>query len=193
MSKSGVFAHFGSKQELQLATIAVAAQRFYGEVVAPALVEEEGRARLTAYCQRYLDYLERKIFTGGCFWAAAASEFDDRPGCPSATASAPASQLGCASSSAKRPSPGSRVPPTSPSRSIRSVSAQTRARGCWPTSAPSLGRERRSSASCPSPRRLASLLATQQVARKEGQLICNERLVHGAVVDVEVIHARVGS
>lgn len=80
MSKSGVFAHFGSKQELQLATIAVAAQRFYGEVVAPALVEEEGRARLTAYCQRYLAYLERKVFAGGCFWAAAASEFDDRPG-----------------------------------------------------------------------------------------------------------------
>jgi AcrR family transcriptional regulator len=80
MSKSGLFAHFGSKEELQLATIQAAAERFYGEVVAPALAQEEGYARLRAYCQRYLDYLEREVFAGGCFWAAAAAEFDDRPG-----------------------------------------------------------------------------------------------------------------
>jgi AcrR family transcriptional regulator len=80
MSKSGLFAHFGSKEELQLATIDAAAQRFYGEVVAPALTRAEGCPRLTAYCQLYIDYLERGVFAGGCFWAAAATEFDDRPG-----------------------------------------------------------------------------------------------------------------
>jgi AcrR family transcriptional regulator len=80
MSKSGLFAHFGSKEDLQLATIDAAAARFYGEVVAPAQQEREGYPRLTAYCERYLDYLERKVFAGGCFWAAAAAEFDDRPG-----------------------------------------------------------------------------------------------------------------
>jgi AcrR family transcriptional regulator len=80
MSKSGLFARFGSKEDLQLATIDAAAQRFYGEVVAPALAHEDGQARLTAYCQRYIDYLERGVFAGGCFWAAAGSEFDDRPG-----------------------------------------------------------------------------------------------------------------
>jgi AcrR family transcriptional regulator len=80
MSKSGLFAHFGSKEELQLATIEAAAARFFEEVVAPAQREHEGVARLRAYCERYLDYLERKVFPGGCFWAAVATEFDDRPG-----------------------------------------------------------------------------------------------------------------
>jgi AcrR family transcriptional regulator len=80
MSKSGLFAHFGSKEELQLATIEAAAARFFDEVVAPAQSEPEGHARLRAYCERYLDYLQRKVFAGGCFWAAAAAEFDDRPG-----------------------------------------------------------------------------------------------------------------
>ncbi|HEY7934922.1 MAG TPA: TetR/AcrR family transcriptional regulator [Solirubrobacteraceae bacterium] len=80
MSKSGLFAHFGSKQELQIATIQVAAARFYGEVIAPTLGEPEGPARLRGYCESYLDYMQREVFTGGCFWAAVASEFDDRPG-----------------------------------------------------------------------------------------------------------------
>jgi AcrR family transcriptional regulator len=80
MSKSGLFAHFGSKEELQLATIEAAAARFLREVIAPAQREPEGAARLRAYCEGYLDYLQRKVFAGGCFWAAAAAEFDDRPG-----------------------------------------------------------------------------------------------------------------
>jgi AcrR family transcriptional regulator len=80
MSKSGLFAHFGSKEELQLATIDAAAARFFAEVVAPAQAKPEGLPRLRAYCARYIDYLERKVFAGGCFWAAAAAEFDDRPG-----------------------------------------------------------------------------------------------------------------
>jgi AcrR family transcriptional regulator len=80
MSKSGLFAHFGSKEELQIATAEAAAARFYAEVVAPAQSEPEGAARLRAYCVAYIDYLERDVFPGGCFWASAAAEFDDRPG-----------------------------------------------------------------------------------------------------------------
>lgn len=80
MSKSGVFAHFGSKEDLQLATIEAAAKRFFEAVLAPAQAEGEGRERLRAYCEGYLEYLEREVFAGGCFWAAAGAEFDDRPG-----------------------------------------------------------------------------------------------------------------
>jgi AcrR family transcriptional regulator len=80
MSKSGLFAHFGSKEELQVATAEAAAARFYAEVVAPAQREPEGAARLRGYCAAYIDYLERGVFPGGCFWASAAAEFDDRPG-----------------------------------------------------------------------------------------------------------------
>jgi AcrR family transcriptional regulator len=80
MSKSGLFAHFGSKEELQLATLESAAGRLLAEVIVPAQHEPEGAPRLRAYGERFIDYLERKVFAGGCFWAAAASEFDDRPG-----------------------------------------------------------------------------------------------------------------
>ncbi|HSZ12631.1 MAG TPA: TetR/AcrR family transcriptional regulator [Solirubrobacteraceae bacterium] len=80
MSKSGLFAHFGSKEELQLAIVEAAGARFFNEVLVPAQREHEGAARLRAYCEAYIDYLERKVFAGGCFWAAAAAEFDDRPG-----------------------------------------------------------------------------------------------------------------
>jgi AcrR family transcriptional regulator len=80
MSKSGLFAHFGSKEELQLATVDAAAARFVTEVVLPAQAEPEGLARLRAYCELHVSYLERQVFAGGCFWAAASAEFDDRPG-----------------------------------------------------------------------------------------------------------------
>jgi AcrR family transcriptional regulator len=80
MSKSGLFAHFGSKEELQLATLQAAAQRFLEAVVLPAQAAEAGAPRLRAYCERYVDHLEGSVFSGGCFWAAAATEFDDRPG-----------------------------------------------------------------------------------------------------------------
>jgi len=80
MSKSGLFAHFGSKQDLQLAAVQEAAGRFYEAVVAPAADAPEGMPRLRAYCERWLDYLEGEVFAGGCFWAAATAEFDDRPG-----------------------------------------------------------------------------------------------------------------
>jgi AcrR family transcriptional regulator len=80
MSKSGLFGHFGSKEELQLATIDEAGRRFVREVVEPALEAEKGSARLRALCDRYLSYLERRVFPGGCFWAAATIEFDGKPG-----------------------------------------------------------------------------------------------------------------
>ncbi|HVE68279.1 MAG TPA: TetR/AcrR family transcriptional regulator [Solirubrobacteraceae bacterium] len=80
MSKSGLFAHFGSKQELQLATVQAAAQRFVAGVIEPAQAAPEGLPRLRRYCELYVDHMERRAFPGGCFWAAAAAEFDDRPG-----------------------------------------------------------------------------------------------------------------
>ena len=80
MSKSGLFAHFGSKQELQLATVDAAARRFVTNVVEPAQAAEAGLPRLRRYCELYLDHMERSAFPGGCFWSAAATEFDDRPG-----------------------------------------------------------------------------------------------------------------
>jgi AcrR family transcriptional regulator len=80
MSKSGLYAHFGSKEELQLATIESAARRFVSAVVEPTLPEPEGAPRLRALCESYIAYLERRVFPGGCFWGAVTSEFDGRPG-----------------------------------------------------------------------------------------------------------------
>jgi len=80
MSKSGLFGHFGSKEELQLATVEAAARRFVHDVVEPALGKREGAPRLRALCEGYVSHLERRVFPGGCFWAAATTEFDGRPG-----------------------------------------------------------------------------------------------------------------
>src|SRR5947209_15425720 len=71
MSKSGLFAHFGSKEELQLAAIEAAGQRFLEAVVRPGLEAERGYPRLMAICRLWLDYVERQVFPGGCFFAAA--------------------------------------------------------------------------------------------------------------------------
>jgi AcrR family transcriptional regulator len=80
MSKSGLFGHFGSKEELQLATVDEAARRFAEEVAQPTVAEPEGAPRLRALCDRYLAHVEERVFAGGCFWAAASIEFDGRPG-----------------------------------------------------------------------------------------------------------------
>ena len=80
LSKSGLFAHFGSKQELQLATVAAAADRFRAAVVEPVLEIEDGAPRLRAMAAAYIAHLESSPYPGGCFWAATAAEFDDRPG-----------------------------------------------------------------------------------------------------------------
>ena len=79
MSKSGLYAHFGSKEELQLATIDAASAIFTHEVIEPAR-ETEGAARLEALANAFLSYVERRVFPGGCFFAAAQSELDTHPG-----------------------------------------------------------------------------------------------------------------
>jgi AcrR family transcriptional regulator len=76
MSKSGLFAHFGSKQDLQLATIEEARQRYVREVIEPALTAAAGIRRLYALCEAFVSYLERGVFPGGCFFASAMAEFD---------------------------------------------------------------------------------------------------------------------
>ncbi|HYK02479.1 MAG TPA: TetR/AcrR family transcriptional regulator [Thermoanaerobaculia bacterium] len=80
MSKSGLFAHFGSKEELQLATVEAASQRYIAEIFAPALKQPRGYPRLVAICDSWLSYIKRGVFPGGCFFAAASFEFDSRPG-----------------------------------------------------------------------------------------------------------------
>src|ERR1035437_7880260 len=80
MSKSGLHAHFGSKTELQLATVAEAARIFAEEVVQPALAAPPGLAQLTAVCEAFFAYLERPTFPGGCFMASGALELGTRPG-----------------------------------------------------------------------------------------------------------------
>ena len=73
-----LFRHFGSKQDLQLATVGAARDRFVAMVLEPASAAPDGAPRLRAMAEHYLDYLYS--FPGGCFWGATASEFDDRPG-----------------------------------------------------------------------------------------------------------------
>jgi len=80
MSKSGLFAHFGSKEELQLATVEYAASLFVDEVIDPARTAPKGVARVWALCDRMIDYAERQVFPGGCFFAATSFEFNNRPG-----------------------------------------------------------------------------------------------------------------
>jgi AcrR family transcriptional regulator len=80
MSKSGLYAHFGSKEELQLATIDAAQEIFEREVVNPALEAPQGIAQVLAYSEAYLSYLERHVFPGGCFFVSVAAEVDSREG-----------------------------------------------------------------------------------------------------------------
>jgi AcrR family transcriptional regulator len=80
MSKSGLFAHFGSKEDLQIATIEAAEEMFGKAIIKPAHAAAPGLGRLTNLLEGYIRYLEQPIFSGGCFFAAAAAEFDDQPG-----------------------------------------------------------------------------------------------------------------
>jgi len=80
MSKSGLFAHFGSKEELQLATVDYAATLFVDEVIDPARSAPKGLARIWALCDHMIGYSERQVFPGGCFFAATSFEFNNRPG-----------------------------------------------------------------------------------------------------------------
>ncbi len=80
MSKSGLYAHFKSKQELQRATIEAAQAIFAREVYEPGLDAAPGVARVYALCDAFLAYVERRVFPGGCFFAAAAAELDTHEG-----------------------------------------------------------------------------------------------------------------
>jgi AcrR family transcriptional regulator len=80
MSKSGLFAHFGSKQELQLATVDAASSVFNELVIDPAGTEPAGVPRLRAYIERFLDHVEEGVFPGGCFFVSAMGELDAQPG-----------------------------------------------------------------------------------------------------------------
>ena len=80
MSKSGLYAHFGSKEELQLATIDAAEEVFDADVIAPAMKSDEGLPRVEALCERFLSHVERGVFPGGCFFNSVAAELDTQPG-----------------------------------------------------------------------------------------------------------------
>jgi len=80
MSKSGLFAHFGSKEDLQLATVEAARQLFIDEISRPALSAPKGMPRLLNLLNLWLGHVERRLFQGGCFFTAASFEFDDRSG-----------------------------------------------------------------------------------------------------------------
>jgi AcrR family transcriptional regulator len=80
MSKSGLFAHFGSKEELQLSTVRAARRVFSDEAVTPAMAARKGIERLDALLTAWHDYIASDTFVGGCVLMKAAAEFDNRPG-----------------------------------------------------------------------------------------------------------------
>lgn len=80
LSKSGLFAHFGSKLELQKIVVKAAEKIFEETVIEPVKGLPYGKERLMKLCAAWLSYVEQNTFRGGCFFAAATSEFDGRPG-----------------------------------------------------------------------------------------------------------------
>jgi AcrR family transcriptional regulator len=80
LSKSGLFAHFRSKEALQIQVLDAAAERFVEEVVRPAVKKPRGEPRLAALFERWLAWTRSNSGPGGCVFVAAAAELDDRPG-----------------------------------------------------------------------------------------------------------------
>ena len=80
LSKSGLFAHFGSKEGLQLAVLERAAEVFGERVLQVGRSFDGGLQRLLAFLEAWLAYVEARDFQGGCFFASASAEFDGRPG-----------------------------------------------------------------------------------------------------------------
>ena len=80
MSKSGLFAHFGSREDLQLAVLEHAAQLYGEKVFVPVLKIERGLPRLRALFERWLDWTIESGLPGGCIMISTAIEYDDRPG-----------------------------------------------------------------------------------------------------------------
>ena len=80
MSKSGLYAHFGSKEELQLATVETANEIFAADVVEPTEAIDDPLEQLRALAAAFLDHVERRVFPGGCFFISVSAEFDTHPG-----------------------------------------------------------------------------------------------------------------
>jgi AcrR family transcriptional regulator len=80
ISKSGLFAHFGAKEELQLATIRAARRIYSDTVVAPAMAAPAGLERIWALSEAWLGYSHDRVFPGGCFFAKATHDYAGRPG-----------------------------------------------------------------------------------------------------------------
>jgi AcrR family transcriptional regulator len=80
LSKSGVFAHFGSREDLQIAVLREYGRRFVDGVLQPALKERRGLPRLRRLLAEWLDWQRKAALPGGCVFFAGAMEFDDRPG-----------------------------------------------------------------------------------------------------------------
>ncbi|MCP4674027.1 MAG: TetR/AcrR family transcriptional regulator [Deltaproteobacteria bacterium] len=80
LSKSGLYAHFQSKEDLQIQVLRTAGEQFIDSVMAPALREARGEPRVRAMFENWLIWSESDALPGGCLFIAAANEFDDRPG-----------------------------------------------------------------------------------------------------------------
>lgn len=80
MSKSGLFGHFGSKEQLQLAVLERAVEHFTESVFLPALQRPAGIARITGLFERWMAWSQSEDLPGGCPIVAASTEFDDHPG-----------------------------------------------------------------------------------------------------------------
>lgn len=80
LSKSGLFAHFGSKEDLQLEVLKSAQERFEREVIRPALAKPRGLPRLRAMFENWMKWADDRKLPGGCIFIQAAVELDDRSG-----------------------------------------------------------------------------------------------------------------
>ena len=80
MSKSGLFSHFGSKENLQIEVVRTARKSFIHEVIEPVFSLEKGVRRLWAYCTNWINYAEKKVLDGCCFFSTTSLEFDAKPG-----------------------------------------------------------------------------------------------------------------
>ena len=80
LSKSGLFAHFRSKEALQIQVLEYASQSFIEQVITPSLKIPRGEPRMRSFFDRWLQWDRDRAFPGGCVFVAAATELDDRPG-----------------------------------------------------------------------------------------------------------------
>lgn len=139
LSKSGVFALFGSKEELQLATVRAAVTVFVEHVLTPTRAAPPGLGRVWRMCESWLSYSQRRVFSGGCFFYATIAEFDSREGkVHDALASTQTGWVTFVEETVEEArvrgsSPRTRTSRSSPSNSSRSWSWPTRSPCCTAT------------------------------------------------------------